>query len=45
MHFSGDQVTYLQRQLKKKLMTTYHDIRGARRLSLICDFIAEVSLL
>jgi len=35
----GDQKTYLQRQLKRKAMTTFYDVRGVRRLSLLCDFI------
>ena len=39
----GDHLTYLQRQLKRKAMTTYFDNRGVRRLSLLCDFIARVA--
>ena len=41
--YPGDHLTYLQRQLKRKAMTTYFDNRGVRRLSLLCDFIAKVT--
>jgi len=35
----SDHLTYLKRRLKMKAMTTSFDTRGARRLSLLCDFI------
>ena len=40
----GNHKTYLQRQLKRKAMTTFFDVRGVRRLSLLCDFVAKVEV-
>ena len=43
--YLGNRKTYLQRQLKMKAMTTFYDIRGVRRLSLLCDCVAKVELM
>ena len=37
-----DEVTYLQRELKRRAMGNSADLRGSRRLSLLCDFIGKV---
>ena len=39
---AGERVTYLQRELKRRAMMNSVDLRGSRRLSLMCDFIAKV---
>ena len=35
-------MTYLQRELKRRAMGNSADLRGSRRLSLLCDFIGKV---
>jgi len=37
----GEEVTYLQRELKRRAMRNSADLRGSQRLSLLCDFIGK----
>ena len=43
--FPDDHKTYLHRQLKRRAMNNYFDIRGSRRLSLLCDFVHKVFIM
>ena len=43
--WSGEEVTYLQRELKRRTMSNSADLRGSRRLFVLCDFIGKVSLI
>ena len=40
--FPGDHKTFLHRQLKRRAMNNYFDLRGSRRLSILCDFVHKV---
>ena len=43
--FPGDHKTFLHRQLKRRAMNNYFDLRGSRRLSLLCDFVHKVLIM
>ena len=40
-HVSGDHMTYFHRELKRRAMRNSIDLRGSRRLSIVCDFITR----
>ena len=43
MHkLAGDGKIYLHRELKRRCMKNSCDLRGSRRLSILCDFISKV---
>ena len=43
MHkLAGDGKIYLHRELKRRCMKNSCDLRGSRRLSILCDFICKV---